>query len=440
MALSEIIEVSIQAGTVSPARRGFGVPLIMARHAAWSGTEVRRYTAFSQVAEDFDSHEWPYLAAAELFAQRPRPPEIKIGRLPTPGSNAQTNVLDFTDHPSGTAITGTVTSPAGVETAINVAWNTNIGTTLAAVDTAIEAAIGASSVTTASPLLTIVTPIAGEGVAHFEFPTAYARETTADQDYDDALTAHAAVDGDFFYVLADTGSPKNIDKIARWALSNGRVYVTSPQYGDPSDFVSGEFSAGADFTALQANNNAVGLITKQARSAAHDAGWVGRMAPFKPGAAAWAYKTIAGAGADAWTTTQRLTQIETNAKANHYTTEARVAVTRPGKAFGGEWIDVTIGLEWMTARFEEELFTLLANEPKVPYTTAGFGQIENVMRGVLREAERAGVIDSGWEITILPVSEQTTGDRAARIADGLEFSARLAGAIYKARVVGTVTV
>lgn len=439
MALSEIVSVSIQAGTVNPARRGFGVPLIMAFHNAWTGSEVRTYNAFSDVAADFDPHEWPYLAAAAMFAQKIRPSTIKIGKLPTPTGVPQTVVLDFSAHPTATAITGTVTSPAGVETAISVAWNTDIATTLGAVDTAIEAAIGASSVATASPVLTITVPTAGNGVAHFEFPTAYARETTADQSYDDALDAALVLDPEFYFVLTDTSSPKNVDKIARWALANGRFYLAGPMYGDPSDFVTGEFSAGADYTALLANDSCAGLFSESARNAAIEAAWCGYMAPRDPGSATWAFKTLEGVGADDWTSTQRNTIAVTN-HGNHYTTEAAIGITRPGKTFGGEWIDVVLGIAWIEARAQEAIFSLLANEPKVPYTEAGVGQIEAVLRGVLREAQKRSIIDAGWTITHTAVADQDTADRASRILRGLEFSARLAGAIHQVNLVGTVTV
>lgn len=439
MALSEIVNVQIQAGTVNPARKGFGVPLIMAFHNAWSGSEVRSYTSFSGVAADFDSHEWPYLAAAAMFAQKIRPSEIKIGKLPTPTGIPQIVVLDFADHPTGEAITGTVTAPDGTETAINVAWNTNIATTLAAVDTAIEAAIGASSVATASPILTVTVPTAGNGVAHFEFPTAYARETTADQGYDDALDAALVIDPEFYFVLTDTASPKNMDKVARWAAANARFYLAGPSYGDPTDFVSGEFSAGADYTALLANDAAAGLFSLQARNACQEAAWCGYMAPRDPGSATWAFKTLQGVGADVLTSTQR-TFIATTSGGNHYTEEAKVAITRPGKTFGGEWIDVVLGIAWIEARAAEAIFALLANEPKVPYTEAGVGQIEAVLRGVLREAQKRGIIDAGWTITHTAVEDQETADRAARILRGLEFAARLAGAIHTVNLVGTVTV
>ena len=436
MSLSEIVSVQIQAGTVNPARRGFGVPLIMAYHTEWSDTQVRSYTSMGGVAEDFDSTSRPYMAATALFSQNPRPERIKIGRLPAPPTG-QSTVLDFTDHPTSTAITGSVINPAGTVTAINVAWNTNIATTLAALETAIEAITG-NTVTVASPRATVLdTGTLGE-MWTFIFDTAKIRDTSADWDYDDALTAHALIDGDFFAVITDNNSPKNMDKVARWALANDRMAFFAPQYTDPAQFVSGEFTAGADYTALLANDSAVLLITENPRTSFSEAAWAGRMLPLDPGSATWAYKQLAGVGADSWSSTQRGT-IEA-AGGNHYTTEAAVDVTRPGKAAGGEWIDVVIGLAWLEARIQERLFSLLVNNPKIPYTDAGIGLVLAEVRAQLKEAEAVGVLDAGWAVTATKAVDQAPADRAARILRGVEFQARLAGAIHTINVIGTVTV
>jgi len=440
MALSEIVNLQIQAGTVSPARRGFGTPFLLMSHDVWSGaTQVRTYTSFAGVAADFPTTSLPYLHAQAIFGQARRPRAIKIGRLPAPGSS-HVQVLDFTNHPTGQAIVGSVISAAGVATAINVAWNTNIATTLAAVDTAIEAAIGAGKVATASPVLTITsTLIAPHGpIVRLDFPTARARETTADWDVDDALAAHALVDGDWYGVILDTNSPKNIDKAARWCLANQRLLVVGPQYTDPTQFASGEFTAGGDFTALQANNSAVGIFTKSSRGSGIESAWTSLLFSYQPGQATWAYKRLSGVGADTYSATER-TQIEA-VHANHYTSEAAIGITRPGKAFGGEWIDVVIGLAWLEARLQEDIFALFVTEPKIPYTDEGIAQIESTVRGVLRQAERNKLIDAGWTITKLAAADQTTGDRAARIYGGLEFVVRLSGAIhFLDPITGTVT-
>ena len=435
MALSEIVSVQIQLGTVNPARTGFGVPLILTQHSRWAGNLVRTYTSFAGVAADFLPGDMAYRAAQKIFSQPRRVRRVKIGRL-APPSSGQRVVLDFTDHPTGTAIVGSI-EIAGVSTAISVAWNTNIATTLAALDTAIELVTGAASVTTASPLCTVAIPSPFIAFANYSFPTAHVRETTLDQGIDVALTAAAILDGDFYGVILDTNSPRNLDKAARWCLANERLLFSAPQYTKPNQFVSGEFAAGADYTALLANNSAIGLFTAGARSNFAEAAWVGLMFSYPAGSATYAFKSLAGTGADAFTSTQR-TEIEA-VKGNHYTNERNVGITRPGKAFGGQWIDVVIGLASTIADISEDLFALLLSEPKVPYTDEGIGQINASVRGSLRSAELAGIIAPGWTTIAAPASEQSEADRGARVYNGLTFEARLQGAIHEIVIAGTVT-
>lgn len=437
MALSEIVNVQIQAGTVQPFRVGFGTPLFMAYHTAWSGDEVRTYTTFSGVSADFDPEDLPYAWAANVFSQNPRPDKIKIGRLPAPSGVFHTQKIDANDMASGSAIAGRVVLQSGVEHTIAQAWDTDLATTLAALKTTLDAYTGIGTCTITSGVLTC--PADAPGLVHFDFSTkgVAVRDTSADFSYATALDLAITLDADFYVVCVDSNSPKNVDKVARWALANDRFAFFAPQYVKPTQFVTGEFSAGADYTALEENDSAAGLFTKDSRLSFKEAGWIGDMLPRDPGSATWAYKTLRGIGADTWTATER-TAIEAY-HGNHYAQEAKVAVTRQGTAFSGEWIDVTIGLAWLTARMEERLFGALVNNPKIPYTDAGFAILVTEVRAQLKIAESAGVIAPGWTVTILPVASQDPADRAARIVRGLEFQAQLAGAVHKINVNGTVT-
>lgn len=440
MALSEIIQVSIQAGTVSPTRQGFGVPLILAYHSAWATDEVRAYSTFSGVAADFAAGTMPYLMAAALFAQNPRPPVIKIARLPDPPTG-QTQVIDITDLIEDSTITGSVVGPDGTATAISVAWNSDLPTTFGDLDTAIDAITGVTT-SGVSPTLTVTGDNVGEmWRISFDNTEIKVRDTSEDWDYDDRLDDVLNIDAAFYAVCVDNNSPKNMDKVARWAATNGRLAGFSPQYTDLAQFASGEFTAGADYTALLANDNAFSLFTEDPRSAAKEAAWFGTMLPRDPGSATWAFKQLNAVGADAYTTSERTT-IETPAthSGNHYVAEADIPITRPGKTFGGEWIDVVRGLAWLEARIEERLFGLLVNNPKVPYTARGFSQLTAEVRAQLQEGVDRGVLDEGFTVTILPVESQSTADKNNRHAAGLEFQARLAGAVHSAQVIGTVTV
>jgi hypothetical protein len=189
-----------------------------------------------------------------------------------------------------------------------------------------------------------------------------------------------------------------------------------------------------------ANDAAFSLFTKEPRVTFKECAWLGNMLPRDPGSATWAFKNLDGVGADSMTATERAL-IEASAhKGNHYVAEASVGITRPGKAHGGEWLDVVRGLDWLQARMEERLFTLLVNNPKIPYTDDGIASVESEVRAQLRIAEARGLIDAGWTTTVLAAADQDSADRAARIVRDIEFQARLAGAIHTINIAGTVTV
>lgn len=444
MALSEIVNVSIQAGTVNPARAGFGVPLILAYHDAWATDEVRAYTTFSSVATDFSStsatQRTVYLMAAAMFSQDPRPTTIKIGRLAAPATG-QVTTIDGNDMASGVDIVGSVTSPDGTVTAISVTWNTSLALTLADLRTDLSAITDLTAGAATSGVMASAADNAGEQF-YYDFTTegVDVRDTSATWAYDTRLDALLNIDPEFYAVMVENNSPVNMDFVARWCLTNDRMCGFGPQYTKPAAFVSGEFSAGADYTALMANDAAWGLFTAEPRSTFKEAAWFSNMLPRDPGSATWAYKVLDGIGADTWTPTERAL-IEASAhKANHYAAEASIGITRPGKMFGGEWIDVVRGLAWLEARMEERIFAALVNNPKIPYTDSGISIIGAEVSAQLQEAEDRGVIDSGWTVTLPTAAGQATADRAARILRDLDFAARLAGAIHTVNIAGTVTV
>jgi len=413
-------------------------------HDAWATNEVRSYTTFSSVAADFSATDANQrtvnLAAAAFFSQDPRPTTIKIGRLPTPASGQATSI-DGNDMATSTDIVGSVTSPDGTVTAISVTWNTNLTTTMTDLQTALSAISGLTCGAPSGDVVVATADTAGQQF-YYDFTTegVDVRDTSATWAYDTQLDVILNVDPEFYAVCVENNSPVNMDKVARWALTNDRMCGFGPQYTKPAQFVTGEFTAGADYTALMANDAAWGLFTAEPRSTFKEAAWFSNMLPRDPGSATWAFKQLAGVGADTWTPTERAL-IEASAhKANHYAAEAGVGITRPGKMFGGEWIDVVRGLAWLEARMEERIFSALVNSPKIPYTDAGIAVIGAEISAQLQEAEDRGVLASGWSVTLPTAASQATADRAARILRDIDFAGTLAGAIHTVNIAGTVTV
>jgi hypothetical protein len=438
MALSQYVHLNIAVGTAAPTAQGFGTLLILSNGSAFPTSEVRTYRTFSQVAEDFDSHEFPYQAALAAFSQNPRPESIKVALLPTP-SAPQNLRISLDNILSGSVITGSLVSPQGAVTTILADAGVNTAATALNLSNAIGAVTGIS----ASASSNVVTTVADNDGEMWHFTCGLngisIYDSSPDFDYDDHLDEVQNVDGAFYAIAIDNNSAKNIDKVARWAAGNRKLAFFSPQFTRPSEWGASLFTAGGDYTALLANENAVLLMTKDARTNAKEVAWSASQLVEDPGTITWAFKTLRGVGSDKWTATEENIITGDTVGGNVYKPETGIDITFPGKTAGGEWIDVVHTVAWLQARIEERIFGLFANSRKVPYTDAGVASIAAEVKAQLSQAERRLVIDSGWSVTTLPVSEQATSDRANRIVREITFTARLAGAVHEVFITGTIT-
>jgi Protein of unknown function (DUF3383). len=84
----------------------------------------------------------------------------------------------------------------------------------------------------------------------------------------------------------------------------------------------------------------------------------------------------------------------------------------------------------------------MANSKKIPYTAAGATIIESEIRAQLNDGIRVGgLADNPSPVVRVPdVLSVAPNLRAQRIFEGIEFEARLAGAIHFVKIRGTVTV
>jgi len=428
MDLNRIVTINISLATVSPSRASFGVPLVLAHHTR-NADLYRDYTSLAgMVSDNFTVNDQAYKLAAAVFSQRPRPPVVRLGRLPTPGSDWLAE-LDLTGIAAGQRCTFTFVEADGTETDVDVPFTTDAaGTVTAAVAAAANAKITAST-------NKIIFDSGANGVrCYVKDITGFGNytDTTGDWAYDTALTAIFNASPAFYSVSIDVDSAANIADVAAWVLTNKRIYGASPQYTNPAGYTS---AANALRTA--SNDRAFSLITRDDPEAHGAAGWLGVILAKDPGKATTAYKSVTGLTTDAWTAAN-LTTLNTD-NTNYYVEVNAVPLTYPGKTHGGEWIDVTRDVDWLEARLAERLLALQVNNDKVPFTNAGISMIGNEVRGQLAEAEAAGVIDAGWTVVLPDVLDVSSTNRNARNLPGVEFEARLAGAVHTVTVNGRIT-
>ena len=75
---------------------------------------------------------------------------------------------------------------------------------------------------------------------------------------------------------------------------------------------------------------------------------------------------------------------------NFVLTVASKNITQGGKTNGGEWIDVIRFRDWLQNDMQVRIVNLLIVNPKIPYTDAGIGLVENQMLASLKDGQKYG--------------------------------------------------
>lgn len=255
------------------------------------------------------------------------------------------------------------------------------------------------------------------------------------------LTAIQAVD-DTWYALALTDrTSATVLAVAAWTESQVKIFGTASS--DPNIINQ---AAGVDATSVAAKCNQFGYVRtfvlyhQDANSDFPECAWFGGVLPLEPGSETWKFKRLNSIAYSNLTSTQ--SQNARNKKANTYEFIGGVGITREGTMAQGEFIDIVRGIDWLTSRIQEFVYSVLVNNPKVPYTNAGITAIEAQVKRALQLGISNNFIasDPAPIVTVPKATDVPTIDKTNRILKNVKFQATLAGAIHAVNITGTVTV
>ena len=442
--LKDIVQIDITRETARITRVGFGTPLILGEHFHFTD-RVRSYNDPADMLDDgFLTTDPHYKAALTLMAQALSPTLFKIGRKLADVNARQT--VTFTGTPSA----GTWTLTLDAITSGDLAWDIDA----AGLETALELMANITSVT-------VTGTMAAGFVIEFDgtdASTAFSTFTvdvssltgvtagtvtvnqagSAVETWTVALAAIIAADDDWYCLLITSNADQDIEDMADAieAETTLKIFIADSAEADIiaaplTDIVSVLKAKSLDRTAV--------IYHTQAGTEFPAAGWAGGQLPSDPGSITWKFKEIKLVTFDALTTNAVTIMLGKNA--NFYEQVAGLnMVTSNAVVVGGEYIDVIRGVDWLGQRMAERIFVVLANAPKVPFTNQGIGLIEAEVRAQLEEAVTKGVLrPDTFVINVPDISEVSVADKGNREFNDITFSAELAGAIHKVKVVGKVT-
>lgn len=447
-AIDTLIKINISNRTQSVPQASFSIPLIIGPTVPTVGL-VNAYTDPAEMLDNGYTTSSPeYIKALELMEQDISPSEFFVAkRLP---SVAQVDTFAvntvLTGHQYKFTINGVLVAYTAIGGDVQQDILNGLLIAFAAAFPTNPPAAGVVTGTGAGALLTMTSTEAGLGISY----------TLVDADLTHvALTANygiandlaaiilvnnqwygiilcSIVDGDITQLAAAVEALKKVF----FAVSNDAAIATA----SVTDILSVMKGRGYKRTALVYSPGSYNLGI--------EAAWVGQQLPAVPGSNNWAYKSLTGISPDDINDSQRsilignpIAQIA-GKNGNIYTTVGGVNITQMGTMVGGQFIDITIGIDWLESTIQTNVLISLLQASKIPYTDKGTAILISAVQAAIDQGVTNGLIDGDSPITITapPVLSVPANQRAARVAPTISFSCRLAGAFNAVDVEGVVTV
>lgn len=457
---SRVVDVGLTRQDNFATATGFSVALLL-QTTAVSGKlsavlRTRVYSDLLEVAVDFPSGTETYAAAASVFAQNPRPRQIKIAyRNPANPITDELNAIysydpDFywlfhTDELRDTASQRALADWAETKTVL-VGLDSN--------DTSTETP-AAEDDKTATVTITIASPgvvtwtahdlLAGDPVV---FTTSGALPT--------GITA-----GTTYYVLAPASNTFTIAAteggaaIATTGTQSGTQTATSASYGGSiAEYIESK-SYDRSFVFYHTDPDLYPSAALIGFLATRDLDrsnlQAARRGDINSGQAYTSkFKKLRGITAlnKASAIVQAITGFVPGLGldkaqghlANAYVNIGGLDMVVEGNVGSGAFIDEIHAGDWIVARTREALLSTLANNSRVPYTNQGVAILTNAIDGVMRRAFAAGILasDTGedgeflpeYEISVDRVENIPASQRRNRIAPDIRVDFRYAGAFH----------
>lgn len=443
--IDRIVNVQISLNTNGVSKEGFSTMLVVGTHAN-NLNRVTTYTNINDLINDGFSTDDPiYRAVSAAFSQTPRPRQVKVGRRQVEEVNLSVNnVKDNTDYTitvSSKDTDGTVDEEAYKYNSQTSATATKIVEGLQALmasDTAVTA--------TASGEKLQLTAKSGKSFAIKISSNLSAELTEPTEEIADTMSAVMASDSDFYGIVLASRDKDDIMAMAEWVETQTKLFGTSTVEQGAKDS-----ETDTDLLSMLKAKNYYRTFTfyhELADSEYLEAGVMARCFAIEPGGETWANKVLSGLTADNLTETEYLAISGKNG--NTFETFRNKSITQNGKVAGDEWIDVIRFRDWLQEEITVNVFNLLINSDKVPYTDAGIALVENQIRQALLLGQRRGGIapteydednneNLGFTIEMPLAANIPANTKAQRLLEDVSFTARLAGAIHVVEITGSFT-
>jgi hypothetical protein len=480
--VSRLISATVNLQAVAAQTANFNTALILGSSAVIDVvSRIRTYTSLTAIATDFGTSAPEYLAAQAWFNQSPQPTTLTVGRWAKTASKGQLicgvpllanqAVSGWTGVTAGslkvtvdTGLAQTVTglnfsaqtTMAGVAsiiqagiTGVVVTWDAVykrfvITSNTTGATSAISFLTAAGSGTDITAMMMGLATSSGAYVANgIALETALAAVTIFDTRYSDqwyGLAIPEAVDADH---TAVAGYIEGTVASHMYAVTHAESAVLNS--GDTSNisYVLQQLGYNHTFTQYSSSNAyaAISLLARMLTTI-----WTGNNTAITA-----MYKQEPGVVAETLTTTQ-IANLESYYCNVFVAYNNATNIIENGKVASGQYIDTIIGVDWIKATVQTNVYNLLyTSTTKIPQTDGGMNQIATVIEAACQQGVANGLLapgpwsgggfgqikqgdylSKGFYVYTPPISSQPASQRANRLSVPFQIAARLAGAVHTA--------
>lgn len=445
--LERIVKVDVSLNTAGISSEGFSTMMVVGPHGYTTERVISVTDADDLIGLGFKSTDPIYIAVSDAMSQIPRPREVKVGRFQCDAVRLKLETDDIIEGKEYIVTISTIDAKGNLVSdsySYVTSMVENKESLLQSIADSVKDATYVVSVVedeiiirSAEPSRSFKVEAKGLEISSFDM---------ADKTVAENMALIASADNDFYGLVYVSRKQEDIVAMADWCEANKKLYGTAiDEPGAKNSEVT------TDTGSVLQNGNYFRTYWFYHEDAANDypeSGVMGRCFAVMPGGETWANKQLAGIK------TNRMAEHEYQAvtKKNGNTFEAfrNIAITQNGKVAAGEWIDVIRFRDWLEETIKTEIFSMLINRDKLPFTDTGIAMVENVLNQVLRLGQDRGGIapteydedgnkNLGYTITVPKASRISANVKAQRVLRDIKFTARLAGAIHVIEITGNVT-
>jgi hypothetical protein len=255
------------------------------------------------------------------------------------------------------------------------------------------------------------------------------------------IQAIQAVNDDWYAIACTDRTSATVQAIAAYIETQIKIFGTT---SSDANIINQE--PGVDTTSIAAILNNAGYVRSfvvyhaEAAQDYPECAWFGNVLPLVPGSETWKFKTLNSISYSDLSSTEQNNVF--GKQANTYEYVGGVGITQNGTMAQGEFIDIIRGVDWLTSTIQTYVYSVLVNNPKVPYTDSGITAIEAQIRRALQQGINNNFIaqDPPVEVFVPKAVNVPAIDKSNRILRNVSFRATLAGAIQAVQITGTVSV